>query len=117
MTMHNMKQWVAQQISCPEKQAIPILSFPCVQLLDVSVKELTSDSTLQAKGMSAIADRVAAGAAVSFMDLSVEAECFGSAIRILDGEVPTVVGAIISTPEEADDLVIPEIGSGRCKCQ
>ena len=113
MTMHNMKQWVAQQISCPEKQALPILSFPCVQLLDVSVKELTSDSTLQAKGMSAIADRVAAGAAVSFMDLSVEAECFGSAIRILDGEVPTVVGAIISTPEEADDLVIPEIGSGR----
>lgn len=111
--MRNMKQWAAQQISCSEKQAIPILSFPCVQLLGVSVKDLISDSTLQANGMKAIADRTSTGAAVSFMDLSVEAECFGSAIRVQDGEVPTVVGAIVSTPEEADHLAIPEIGSGR----
>ena len=109
----NMKQWVAQQISCANKQALPILSFPCVQLLGVSVRELISDSALQAAGMKAIADRVPAAAAVSFMDLSVEAECFGSAIRVIDGEVPTVVGVVVSTPEEADTLAIPEIGAGR----
>lgn len=113
MMKRNMKHWIAQQISRKEKQALPILSFPCVQLLDISVKELISDSTLQAKGMKAIADRTPTGAAVSFMDLSVEAECFGSAIRVIEGEVPTVVGAIISTPEEADALVIPVVGSGR----
>ena len=113
MAKRNMKQWVAQQISCKEKQAIPILSFPCVQTLGISVKDLISDSALQAAGMKAIADRVPTGAAVSFMDLSVEAECFGSAIRVLDGEVPTVVGAIVSTPEEAEELQIPEVGSGR----
>ena len=33
------------------------------------------------------------------MDLSVEAECFGSAIRVIDGEVPTVVGVVVSTPK------------------
>lgn len=109
----NMKQWIAQQIFCDKKQALPILSFPCVQLLDISVKELISDSTLQAKGMKAIADRVPTGAAVSFMDLSVEAECFGSTIRVIDGEVPTVVGAVVTTPEETDDLFVPQVGSGR----
>ena len=113
MATRNMKQWVAQQISQKEKQALPILSFPCVRLLDVSVRDLISDSSLQAKGMKAIADRAPTAAAVSFMDLSVEAECFGSTIRVMEGEVPTVVGAIITTPEEADALVIPEIGSGR----
>ena len=109
----NMNQWVAQQISYDKKQAFPILSFPCAQLLGVSVKELISDSTLQANGMKAIAERTPTGAAVSFMDLSVEAECFGSTIRVIDGEVPTVVGAIVSTTEAANDLVVPAIGSGR----
>jgi uroporphyrinogen decarboxylase len=113
MATRNMKQWIAQQISCKEKQALPILSFPCVQLLDVSVRDLISDSVLQANGMKAIADRTPTAAAVSFMDLSVEAECFGSSLRVIEGEVPTVVGAIVSTPEEADDLVIPQVGSGR----
>lgn len=113
MAKRNMKQWAAQQIARKEKQAMPILSFPCVQLLEIAVKDLISDSALQAKGMKAIADRVPTAAAVSFMDLSVEAECFGSTIRVLEGEVPTVVGAIISTPEEAEALAIPEIGSGR----
>lgn len=113
MAKRDMKQWIAQQISRKEKQALPILSFPCVQLLGISVKDLISDSALQAKGMKAITDRVPTAAAVSFMDLSVEAECFGSRIRVMDGEVPTVAGAVITSPEEAEALVIPEIGSGR----
>lgn len=109
----NMKQWVADMIASPVKQPMPILSFPCVQLMDVSVKELVSSSDLQAKGMKLVADRVPSAASVSLMDLSVEAEAFGSAIHVSDDEVPTVVGAIISEEEEADALEIPEIGAAR----
>lgn len=47
------------------------------------------------------------------MDLSLEAECFGSTIHISDDEVPTVTGSIVSSEEDADALQIPEIGSGR----
>lgn len=47
------------------------------------------------------------------MDLSVEAECFGSTIRVSDEEVPTVIGSVVNTEEEADALEIPEIGAGR----
>jgi len=95
------------------KKAMPILSFPSVQLLDIGVKKLISDSELQAKGMKAIADRTDAAAALSMMDLSVEAEAFGSVIRVSDDEVPTVVGHIIETGEQADALAIPEVGAGR----
>ncbi len=109
----NMKQWVTELIECKEKLPIPILSFPCVQLLGVSVKELISNSNLQAKGMKAVADRVPTGAAVSLMDLSVEAECFGSTIRVSNDEVPTVVGSIVTDPDEADALAIPEVGAAR----
>lgn len=95
------------------KKAMPILSFPAVQLLGVSVKELISDSCRQAQGMRLVAQRTDAAAAVSLMDLSVEAECFGSEIRVSDREVPTVVGRIVEDEEGARALKVPEVGSAR----
>lgn len=109
----NMMQWVKDMIAAPTKKAVPVLSFPAIQLMDISVKDLISDSDLQAKGMKAVADRVDAAASVSLMDLSVEAECFGSEIRISDDEVPTVVGSIVADEDAAEALQVPEIGSGR----
>ena len=109
----NMKQWVADTIANPVKKPLPILSFPSIQLLDITVKDLISDSELQAKGIKAVADKVPAGAAVSLMDLSVEAECFGSTIRVSDDEVPTVVGSVVTDMDEAEAMEIPEIGSCR----
>lgn len=109
----NMKQWVKDVIAAPKKKAVPVLSFPAIQLMDISVKDLISDSDLQAKGMKAVADRVDSGASVSLMDLSLEAECFGSEIHFSDDEVPTVVGAVIEEEEDADALEVPAIGAGR----
>ena len=109
----NMKQWVQDLIASPVKKPLPLLSFPCVQLMDVTVQQLINDSTLQSRGMKLVADRVQAAAAVSLMDLSVEAEAFGSAVHVSAQEVPTVVGAIVSDEEEADALAIPPVGTGR----
>lgn len=109
----NMKQWVDEVLKAPIKKPMPILSFPAIQLMNISVKELISDSNLQSKAMKLVADRTDSAATVSLMDLSVEAECFGSAIRLSDDEVPTVIGSIISSEEAAEALQIPAIGSGR----
>jgi len=92
---------------------LPVLSFPCIQLMNITVKELISDSETQAKGMKLIADKCRCAASVSLMDLSLEAECFGSEIKFSDGEVPTVVGSIVTDMESARALKIPLIGSGR----
>lgn len=109
----NMKQWVRDAIAADVKKPMPVLSFPSIQLLGISVPELISDGKKQALGMKAIADRVDSLASLSMMDLSVEAECFGSNIRFSDDEVPTVVGGIISSPEEAAALKVPAVGAGR----
>lgn len=109
----NMKQWVADQIALPKKKALPILSFPSVQLLGVNVRELVTNSEAQARGMKAIADRTDAAAAVSLMDLSIEAEAFGATIHISDDEVPTVTGALVTDEDEADALQVPAVGAGR----
>ncbi|MCI8693320.1 MAG: methyltransferase [Lachnospiraceae bacterium] len=109
----NMKKWLEELRLSPVKKALPVLSFPAVQLLGISVKELISDSDRQAKGMQLIAEQTDSAAAVSLMDLSVEAECFGSRIRVTDKEVPTVVGRIVHDEEEADALEVPKVGSAR----
>ncbi len=110
----NMKQWLDKIKTAEVKKAMPILSFPCVELLGVNVNELTSSSELQAKGMKLIADKCPTLASVSMMDLSVEAEAFGSEIRFSDDEVPTVIGSIVNSPEDADALEIPGLSKGRC---
>ena len=97
----NMDQWTKDLLEAPAKKAVPVLSFPSIQLLGITVKDLISDSDLQARGMKAVADRTNAGAAVSLMDLSLEAECFGAPIRFSDDEVPTVTGPVIPTEVDA----------------
>lgn len=109
----NMKQWVADVIAADKKKAMPVLSFPSIQKMGITVAELISDSDRQAEGMKLVADATPSAASVSLMDLSLEAEAFGSAIRVSDDEVPTVVGAIVSDEEEAEALAVPKIGAGR----
>ncbi len=109
----NMKQWIEALKNEPKKKPLPVLSFPGIQLMGITVRELISSSELQARCMKAVADRVDSAASVSFMDLSVEAECFGSTIRVSDDEVPTVIGSIVKDEDDADALQVPEVGSGR----
>lgn len=109
----DMKKWVSDTIAADRKKALPVLSFPAVQMMGISVKDLIDSSDYQAQAMCLIAERVDSAASVSFMDLSVEAEAFGSRIVVSDEEVPTVVGSIIDEDTAIGDLAIPEVGAGR----
>ncbi len=109
----SMKQWLEDLKNSSTKKAMPILSFPSIQLIDCNVKDITSSADLQAEGMKKIADKTNAAASVSLMDLSVEAECFGSQICVTEHEVPTVVGKIIENIDDAKALKVPEVGAAR----
>lgn len=109
----NMNEWLQAYIHNPVKKAAPILSFPGCRLIGHTVDELVKSGHLQAQCMKAIADKFDTGVAFSLMDLSVEAEAFGSEIHYSEEEVPTVVGALIHDEEEAEALKVPEVGAGR----
>lgn len=110
----NMTQWIDQTIAAEKKNGFLVCSFPAIQKMGITVKELIASSDVQAKAMKLVADECPeATCSVSMMDLSVEAECFGSRIRFSDDEVPTVVGGIITDEDEADALEVPEVGAGR----
>ncbi len=110
----NMMEWVDNTLAAEKKQGFLVLSFPAIQKMGITVKELIASSDLQAKAMKIVADETPeASAAVSMMDLSLEAEAFGSTVHFSDDEVPTVTGSIVNSEEDADALKVPEIGAGR----
>jgi uroporphyrinogen decarboxylase len=109
----DMKKWKDDVLAAPKKKAMPVLSFPCVQLMGITVKQLISGSALQAAGIKKICERTDSLVSLSMMDLSVEAEAFGSEIRKSGDEVPTVIGRIIETPEDAGGLKTPDVSSAR----
>jgi uroporphyrinogen decarboxylase len=63
--------------------------------------------------MKAVADRWGALASVSLMDLSVEAEAFGSPVRFFEDEVPSVTAPIVTDEESLAKLKVPAVGDAR----
>ena len=110
---YNMNAWLKSLMPAKSGKALPVLSFPAVSLMGITVRELISDSDLQAKGMKAVADRVDSAASVSFMDLSVEAEAFGAQIVVSDDEVPTIKDRIVFDEDGANELAVPSVGDAR----
>ncbi len=96
-----------------KKQGLPILSFPAAQKLGVTVEELVKDSELQAKAIETVAHSTDTIAAISLMDLSVEAEAFGATVKFSPDEVPAIIGQLVSDEEGADALEVPTLDKGR----
>lgn len=96
-----------------KNKTVPILSFPSVQLLGISVNELISSSDMQLMGMKIIAEKCNIGASLNMMDLSVEAEAFGARVRFYKDDIPAVEKGIIDDIAYAQNIVVPEVGAGR----
>jgi len=107
----DMNNWLKD--AAAKHKPMPILSFPGVQLIGVTVRDLVHDGQLQAKCMKAVADRWDTLASVSLMDLSVEAEAFGSPVRFSDEEVPVVTDAIVKNEADLEKLSVPSVGDMR----
>ena len=109
----DMKKWREDMLAAPVKTTMPILSFPAVQMMGVSVRQFISNAALMACGMQTVARLCNMPAALGNMDLSIEAECFGANIRYTDDEVPTVIGRLIKDNDDAVALKIPKVTEGR----
>ncbi len=50
---------------------------------------------------------------ITAMDLSVEAECFGSEVKFMDNNAPVIAGRYISNISQIDSMYIPDVGEKR----
>jgi uroporphyrinogen decarboxylase len=111
MNSMNSRLWIQTLPSL--HRPLPILSFPAVHLLGVTVRQFTHDAVLQARGIRKVAERVPSAAAVTAMDLSVEAEAFGCRVQAGDDDIPTIAGTRVPDAEAADALSVPDVGDAR----
>ena len=109
----NTTQLLWQAAAPGNKRALPVLSFPAAQKIGVNVNELVHSARLQADAMTYVAQHTPTAAAVSLMDLSVEAEAFGCNVRFSEDEVPTVVGQLVGDADAAEALQVPALDKGR----
>lgn len=109
----NVSQYLWNIAKSPRQCGMPILSFPAVQLMQTTVRELTANSELQAQAMKLVAENTPSAATVSLMDLSVEAQAFGANVRFSENEVPTITGQLVADEDAANDLSVPEVGDAR----
>ena len=111
----NIRNLLWEAARAEKKSALPILSFPAARKLGVTVEQLVTSCDLQAEAMALIARETPTLAAISLMDLSVEAEAFGAQVRFSRDEVPAIIGQLVSDEDEANDLEVPDLTAGRAQ--
>ncbi|MDO5116895.1 MAG: uroporphyrinogen decarboxylase family protein [Eggerthellaceae bacterium] len=109
----NMYNWCNAAIATRHKVPQPIATFPAAAVLGSSVERLSKNPVGQAIGIKLMAEKYDMRIAMGYMDLSAEAEAFGAECIYHEDEIPTISGALVTDEDEADALVIPEVGTGR----
>ena len=109
----NVREFLWDAARADVRRGLPILSFPAAAKLGVSVEQWVKDSELQAKAIAYVAAETDSLAAISLMDLSVEAEAFGADVRFSENEIPVVIGQLVSDEDEANALEVPSLEAGR----
>lgn len=109
----NMKEWMQGLINSDKRYALPVLTYPGLGLANKTVMEVITDGKAQFDCINSLAEKYPSAATVTIMDLSVEAEVFGSPIKFSDNEVPTVTTRIVEDEDSAKTLKVPKVGEGR----
>jgi uroporphyrinogen decarboxylase len=92
---------------------MPILSFPGATLTGVSVRQLVNDPQAQVAVQRLFQQKYRTSFMMSAMDLSVEAEAFGSDIRMEDAEIPSVTNRLVTDDAQISRLEVPAVGTKR----
>jgi uroporphyrinogen decarboxylase len=88
--IRNMKDWLFKISSSPQRYAMPIMTYPGLNLVNKGIMDVIKDGSAQFECIDALSKKYTSLAAVTIMDLSVEAEAFGSPVTYSQHDVPTV---------------------------
>ena len=108
-----MKEWIKNVINSPKRIAIPILTHPGIEMTGKTVYDVVTDGKVHAEAIIALNERFPSAATTVVMDLTVEAQVFGSAVDFYEDEAPAVTNRLVSNFEEVQKLSIPTLSAGR----
>ena len=110
----NMKEWAEEIINARDVRNLPVLYFPVLKNMGISVPDSVNDPESIARVMKeVITEYPDTIAAITGMDLTVDAEAFGAEVNFSEKQAPNVVGHVLEGREDIEQLEIPDIHSGR----
>jgi uroporphyrinogen decarboxylase len=112
MTM-NMSDWQNQLIQLKKRVALPIMTHPGIAMIGKQVIDAVTHGEIHYQAIRMMSEKFPSVASTMIMDLTVEAEAFGSVINFSDHEVPSVTGRLVSNMESVNILRIPDLRTGR----
>jgi uroporphyrinogen decarboxylase len=107
------RDWLGEMTGTRRRSALPVLTYPGHGLIGETVRSVVTNPRTQFECIRAIADRFPMPAALTVMDLSVEAEAFGCPVQFYDHDIPTIMGEIVSGSGDLEALGVPRAGAGR----
>ena len=113
MKLINMNKWANEIIQEKSRIAIPIMTHPGIEMINKSILQAVTDGETHSKAIIALNEKYPSAAATVIMDLTVEAEAFGSEIRFTENEVPSVIGRLVYDIDSVTQLRIPSLNNGR----
>ena len=108
----NIDKWKDDIISSRERCTIPIMTHPGIEMIGATVKEAVQNGEIHARAIHELSKKYPSKAATVIMDLTVEAEAFGSSISFPENDMPHVLGSLVDSAG-IEELQIPSLTSGR----
>src|SRR5579859_6298377 len=102
-------------LSSGQRLAMPIATYPGLALTGAQLLDVVTNPQAQVDIQSALRQRYRIPFVMSAMDLSAEAEAFGSAVHFSPAEVPTITGRLVTSFQKARDLPVPDVGTKRTR--
>jgi uroporphyrinogen decarboxylase len=110
----NMTEWKKSVISSEKIMAMPVMTYPGLNIIGKTVLELVTDGEVQYRSLKALSDRYPTVASATLvMALYVEAEAFGCEVRYSQNEIPAVSKRLIDSFSSISKIRIPEVGEGK----
>lgn len=106
-------QFIASILDSCRRKVIPIMTAPGAELVGALPREVFQNGELQFRCIEELSRAVPVDAQVTFMDLSIEAEAFGSPVVFSDYEIPTIREPLADNADAIAALQVPAVGSGR----
>ena len=89
------------------------MTHPGIELAGHTVHEAVTNGRVHADAIEALNERFPADAVTAIMDLTVEAEAFGAEVAFSEHEIPNIVGRLVTSRDDVEQLTIPELDRGR----
>ena len=110
----NMQKWSDDIIAGKEVKNLPILYFPVLKNIGMSVIDSISEPDNIAEVMKEVIDEYPDTiAAITGMDLTVDTEAFGGVVNYSEKQAPNIKIHPAKTPADIMALKVPDIHSGR----